>query len=61
MDSSMRALSEQRPAESIHRLPIPEVCVALGTGPLGLAQAEARERLQRYGRNAIREIKGKPL
>ena len=61
MDSSIKASSAQHPAESIHRLPIPEVYVALGTRPSGLAQAEAQERLQRYGRNAIREIKGKPL
>lgn len=47
--------------ESIHTLPIPEVYRALGTQPQGLTQAEAEERLERFGRNAIREIKGKPL
>ncbi len=61
MDSLPGASPQQRPTESIHRLPIPEVYAALGTKPSGLTQAEAQERLQRYGRNAIREIKGKPL
>ncbi len=55
------AVSQQHPVESTHRLPIPEVYAALGSRPSGLTQAEAQERLERYGRNAIREIKGKPL
>jgi Ca2+-transporting ATPase len=61
MDSSAGASSEQRPVDSIHRLPIPQVYAALGTRPSGLSEAEAQERLQRFGPNAIREIKGKPL
>jgi hypothetical protein len=61
MNSSAGASSEQRPVDSIHRLPIPQVYAALGTGLSGLNEAEAQERLQRFGLNAIREIKGKPL
>jgi magnesium-transporting ATPase (P-type) len=33
----------------------------MGTRPQGLTQAEATERLQRFGRNVIRKVKGKPL
>ena len=47
--------------ESIQSLPIADVYQALQTRPEGLSQAEAEERLGRYGRNAIREVKGKPL
>jgi len=46
---------------SIHTLPISKVYRAMGTGPQGLPQTEAEERLRRFGRNAITEIKGKPL
>jgi len=46
---------------SIHTLPISAVYRAMGTRLQGLTQAEATERLQRFGRNVIREIKGKPL
>src|SRR3990172_774738 len=45
----------------LHTLPRDEVYGALATRPEGLTQAEAEERLGRYGRNAIREVKGKPL
>jgi len=48
-------------SESIHTISIPAVYQALETRPQGLSQAEAAERLQRFGRNAIREVKGKPL
>jgi P-type Ca2+ transporter type 2C len=46
---------------SIHSLPVAEVHAALATRPEGLSQAEAAERLQQVGPNAIGEIKGKPL
>ncbi|HUV91202.1 MAG TPA: cation-transporting P-type ATPase, partial [Anaerolineae bacterium] len=49
------------PMGSIHALPISDVYGAMGTGPQGLPQTEAEERLRRCGRNAITEIKGKPL
>jgi magnesium-transporting ATPase (P-type) len=42
-------------------LPVAAVYAALATQPDGLTQAEAAERLERNGRNAIREIKGTPL
>lgn len=54
---------ERAPAHqpAIHRLPVAAVYAALATQPYGLTQTEAAERLQRYGRNVIREIKGTPL
>jgi potassium/sodium efflux P-type ATPase len=48
-------------AATIHSLPIPEVYSALQSDPDGLSLVEARNRLQRFGPNLIREIKGKPL
>jgi magnesium-transporting ATPase (P-type) len=42
-------------------LPIREVYGALATRPQGLKQAEAEERLQQFGSNVIREVRGKPL
>jgi magnesium-transporting ATPase (P-type) len=46
---------------AVATLPIAEVYQALDTRPGGLTQAEAAARLQRYGPNAIREVKGTPL
>lgn len=48
-------------AGSIHKLPIREVYSVLATRPQGLTQAEAEERLRRFGSNVIREVRGKPL
>ncbi|MBI4300000.1 MAG: HAD-IC family P-type ATPase, partial [Chloroflexi bacterium] len=45
----------------MHTLPPSEVYAALGTGPQGLPEAEARERLHRYGRNVIPTVRGKPI
>ena len=45
----------------IHTFLIPKVYEALNTRPKGLSRAEAQERLEHFGRNAIREVKGKPL
>ncbi|MBC7232251.1 MAG: cation-transporting P-type ATPase [Chloroflexi bacterium] len=45
----------------IQTLPVDQVYQALGTRPGGLTKAEAAERLQRFGRNAIREAVRKPL
>ncbi len=47
--------------QPIHTLPVAAVYQALGTSAQGLSQAEAAARLQRSGRNTIREVKGKPL
>ena len=52
---------EPESALNIHQLPISDVYQAAGTSPQGLSQAEAAERLRRYGPNAIREVKGRPL
>jgi magnesium-transporting ATPase (P-type) len=46
---------------AIHTLPIAALFGALATQPDGLTQAEAAVRLERYGRNVIREIKSTPL
>lgn len=45
----------------IHTLPAPEVYRLLDTGPEGLTQTEAGQRLQQAGRNLIHKIGGKPL
>ena len=45
--------------KKIQTIPQPEVFRALGTRPEGLSQAEAHERLDRYGRNVITEVKEK--
>ena len=47
--------------EPIHALPAPVVYATLESRPHGLTQAEAAERLLRYGPNLIKEIKGTPL
>ncbi|WP_306536880.1 HAD-IC family P-type ATPase, partial [Geobacter sp.] len=46
---------------AIHTLTIAEVGAALGTGNAGLGQAEAAQRLERFGPNAIRPVRGRPL
>jgi magnesium-transporting ATPase (P-type) len=46
---------------SVHTYPITEIYQTLATSPQGLSQAEAKVRLQRFGRNTIREVKRKPL
>jgi magnesium-transporting ATPase (P-type) len=50
---------ESRPP--VHACPIPDVYQALSSEPQGLSQAEAERRLAYFGRNLIREVKGKPL
>ena len=47
--------------ETIHTLPVSEVYASLKTRPQGLSQEEADLRLEQVGRNALQEIKGKPL
>jgi potassium/sodium efflux P-type ATPase len=57
-------MSEQTVLQSkpeYHRLSTSEVYTALGSRPEGLTQTEAQERLDKYGRNEIQRIKGKPL
>jgi len=47
--------------KNIHELPVSEVYSAMGISTSGLTQSEAQERLGKYGKNTIREVKGKPL
>ena len=49
------------PAAPVHALPAAEVWAALASRPQGLSQSEAAQRLRRYGPNAIREVRGRPL
>ncbi len=46
---------------NIHSLPVEKVYSALSSSPDGLSQTEADVRLKKYGVNALREVKGKPL
>lgn len=48
-------------SHSIHTLLIPQVYEALKTHLEGLTQGEAERRLKHFGRNVLREVKGKPL
>jgi Ca2+-transporting ATPase len=61
MTNSQNASLKANISESIHTISIHAVYEALKTRPQGLTQTEAEERLQRFGRNVIREVKGKPL
>jgi Ca2+-transporting ATPase len=45
----------------VSALTVPEVFQIYTTGPGGLTQIEADERLRRFGRNVIHEVKGRPL
>jgi len=47
--------------DDLKSLPLPEVQKRLGSSPEGLSQAEATERLARYGPNEIEEKKENPL
>jgi Ca2+-transporting ATPase len=49
------------PRQPISAWPLARVYRELATSPEGLSSAEAAARLQRHGRNAIREVHGKPL
>ncbi|MEK7298166.1 MAG: HAD-IC family P-type ATPase, partial [Planctomycetota bacterium] len=40
---------------------IDEIYKELETSPSGLSEDEAKKRLERYGKNVLRELKGKPL
>ena len=47
--------------DDLKSLPLPEVEKKLGSSPSGLTQAEAEQRLARYGPNEISETKANPL
>jgi Ca2+-transporting ATPase len=49
------------PAKTVPVLTVPELYQIYATGHDGLTQAEAEERLKRFGKNVIREVKGKHL
>jgi P-type Ca2+ transporter type 2C len=49
------------PTKPVPPLTVSELYLLYGTGREGLTQAEAEKRLRRYGKNVIREVKGKPL
>ncbi|MEI6292060.1 MAG: cation-transporting P-type ATPase [Methanomicrobiales archaeon] len=49
------------PIKPVHALTVPDVYQRYTTGPDGLAPAETGKRLNCYGKNVIREVKGKPL
>ncbi|MGC8785851.1 MAG: cation-translocating P-type ATPase [Anaerolineae bacterium] len=61
MSRLMNGLAEKDIHATIQALPVAEVYKALATRPGGLTGTEAAERLQRLGRNTIREAKRKPL
>ena len=59
--SQAASSGDEKTRATIHTLPTAEVYGALGTRPAGLTAAEAQDCLARYGRNVLREIRGKPL
>jgi Ca2+-transporting ATPase len=61
MNNRNNTTSEPDPRKTIHRFSITEIYKSLATGPVGLTQSGAEERLKRFGRNTIREVKRKPL
>jgi magnesium-transporting ATPase (P-type) len=54
-------ISQGASGDPIQALPAVEAYEVLETRPEGLTQSEAEERLRRFGRNEISEVKGKPL
>lgn len=56
MDANIKTIRD-----TIYSLSLTDVYPAVESQPLGLSQLEAEERLKRFGRNALREVKGKPL
>ncbi len=52
---------DQSLINSIHDLPAKDVYAALGSHPDGLTQEEAEKRLVFFGKNLLKEHKGKPL
>ncbi len=59
--SGSRPTSKLGADVDLRTLPLPEVEKRLGSSPDGLSQAEAAERLARYGPNEIEEKKENPL
>jgi len=51
----------EMPTKPVPALMVSELYQLFVTGPGGLTQTEAEARLSRYGKNVIREVRGKPL
>ena len=61
MTQSTPVLPDIKPITDLHAVPTPEIYKSLETRPEGLTQAEIKERQNRFGRNRILKVKGKPL
>ena len=61
MTQSTAASSDVKPITDLHAVPIQEIYKRLETRPQGLTEAEIKDRQNRFGRNSILKIKGKPL
>jgi Ca2+-transporting ATPase len=61
MNGGPETQTEKEKIRVIHTLTVPEVYRTVGSRSDGLSSAEAQIRLRRFGRNAIREIRKKPL
>ena len=58
---SLLLYHEKRPKEAFFPLAIEDIYKELGTDGRGLAESEAAKRLERYGPNVLKEVRGKPL
>ena len=47
--------------ETFFPLPVEEIYEELGTNPAGLSEDEAQRRLDGYGHNVLKEVKGRPM
>lgn len=61
MNSIENQSSPQKDNVDIHRLSLDEVFSSLNTGTGGLTDNEAKLRLEKYGKNVLKEQKGTPL
>ncbi len=61
MDNSDKQLTNQETNQTIRTLSVNEVYSSLDVSLEGISAAEAEERQKKYGKNEIREVKGKPL
>src|SRR5690349_7953743 len=57
----METFLETKQPSHIHTLPLSDIWAAVATQPQGLSQSEAAARLEKYGRNTIREAPSKPF
>lgn len=61
MDQPIKATVPAKQSHQIAAMSIAASYTALNTQPAGLSHAEAHHRLQHYGHNRLREVRGKPL